>query len=435
MRKATDLRLRGISAARAGRLEEARTAFLESLDYDPHDASVFLWLAGIAHSKREAYQFLNRARRLDPDHPQLTQAAEGIYRHFAKHRQKPSPVGLQAAPVYPRPSFEEAIGAPRVRTITHIADGLLGRVANVYLRFTWRFFYVALLLVALVFFEALVMDLGRVGDLRSLPSAIPSAAGFTADYLKGLGRGDLGVIASRHPSVAGKPVVAELGRALPISLGLLAAALALAALVGLVLGIGAALRRATSFSGLLLFASVLGISTPSYFAAMLLIWFGVWLYSRTGVHFFPIAGFGWDAHLILPALVLAARPAATVTRLSCNALVEILEADYVRTATAKGLEPRLVLLRHVLRNAGVPILTTVGVSLRFSLAVLPIVEYIFSWPGIGLGLLTAIQAQDTTVVVGMTLPLVLLLVLVDLLLEVLYPLIDPRLRALEVGVA
>ncbi len=87
----------------------------------------------------------------------------------------------------------------------------------------------------------------------------------------------------------------------------------------------------------------------------------------------------------------------------------------------------------MLRNAGVPLLTTVGVSLRFSLAVLPIVEYIFNWPGIGLRLLTAIQGQDTTTVVGMTLPLVLLFVSINLLLEVLCPLVDPRLRALEVG--
>jgi len=433
MHRAADLRSKGISAARAGRLEEARAAFLESLEYDPHNASVFLWLAGIAPSEREAYQFLDRARRSDPAHPQLARAAEGIHRHFAQQRQKPSPVELLAAPVYPRPSFEELGGARRVHITPRLTGGLLGGVANVFLRFTWRLLSTALLLVTLVFFEALAMELGQEGNLQALPSAVPSAAGFTADYLKGLARGDLGVISSGHRAIAGTPVTDDLGRALPKSLGLLAFALTLAALVGLILGIVAAFRRASHFSGLLLFASVLGISTPSFFAAMLLIWFGVWLYRTTGTHFLPISGFGWDAHLILPALVLAARPAAAVTRLSNNVLVEILEADYVRTARAKGLDPRLVLLRHVLRNAGVPILTTVGVSLRFSLAVLPIVEYIFNWPGIGLRLLKSIEAQDTTAVVGMTLPLVLLFVLVNLLLEVLYPLVDPRLRASEVG--
>ena len=290
------------------------------------------------------------------------------------------------------------------------------------------------LLVALIFFVALAVDLGREGELRALPSAVPSAVDFTTDYLKGLTRGDLGVIASRYRSVQGTPVATELRRALPKSLGLLTAALALAALVGLTLGASASYQRATRLSKLLLLASVLGISTPSFCAAMLLIWFGVWLYQTTGAHLFPIHGFGWDAHLILPSLVLAARPAATMTRLSYNALVEILEADYIRTAVAKGLRPYLLLLRHVLRNAGVPLLTTVGVSLRFSLAVLPIVEYIFNWPGIGLRLLEAIHQQDTNTVVGMTLPLVLLFVLVNLILEVLYLLVDPRLRSSEAGV-
>jgi ABC-type dipeptide/oligopeptide/nickel transport system permease component len=304
-----------------------------------------------------------------------------------------------------------------------------------FLRITLRLLSIVLLVVALIFFEALVMDLGREGSLRALPSAVPSAADFTADYLKGLGRGDLGVIASSHRNLTGTPVVTELRSALPVSLGLLAVALVLAALLGLILGTGAALWRTSRFSGLLLFASVLGISTPSFFAAMLLVWFGVWLYRTTGAQLFPISGFGWDAHLILPALVLATRPAAAVTRLSNNIFVEILEADYVRTARSKGLDPELVFLRHVIRNAGVPILTTVGVSLRFSLASLPIVEYIFNWPGIGLRLLTAIQIQDTTAVVGMTLPLVLLFVLVNLLLEILYPLVDPRLRDSEIGSA
>ncbi len=301
------------------------------------------------------------------------------------------------------------------------------------LRFAGRLLSIPILLIALVFLVALAINLGQEGNLQALPSAVPSAAGFTADYLKSLARGDLGVIASGRRAIASTPVTTDLGRALPKSLGLLAFALTLAALVGLSLGIAAAFRRARRFSELLLFVSVLGTSTPSFFAAMLLIWLGVWLYQTTSRHIIPISGFGWDLHLLLPSLVLAARPAAAVTRLSYNALVEILESDYIRTATAKGLIPRLILLRHVLRNAGVPILTTVGVSLRFSLAALPIVEYIFNWPGIGLRLLKSIETQDTTAVIGMTLPLILLFVLVNLLLEILYPLVDPRLRASEVG--
>jgi peptide/nickel transport system permease protein/oligopeptide transport system permease protein len=196
----------------------------------------------------------------------------------------------------------------------------------------------------------------------------------------------------------------------------------------------AALQRRTPLSGFVLFLSTLGISTPSYFAAMLLIWFGVWLFEATGTHWFPIGGFGWDAHIILPALVLAARPAAAVTRLAYNALIETMDADYVRTAHSKGLAPRSVLVDHVLRNAGVPILTTIVVSLRFSLAVLPIVEFIFSWPGIGLALLTAIQVGDTVGTVGMISALALLFVVVNAFLGFLYPLLDPRLKTVTAGV-
>ena len=133
--------------------------------------------------------------------------------------------------------------------------------------------------------------------------------------------------------------------------------------------------------------------------------------------------------------MLAARPAASVTRLSYNTLVEILESDYIRTAQGKGLKRDVILWRHVLRNAGVPLLTTLGVSLRFSLAILPIVEFIFSWPGIGQALLDAMYLQDPTVVIGLVLPFAALFILVNLLLDLLYLRIDPRLRSSKAGAA
>jgi len=321
-----------------------------------------------------------------------------------------------------------AVPAQRARWLRRLAG-----VVSVLLHFIGRLLSTLVLLVALVFFVALAMDLGRAGGLPALSASVPAAAGFSVDYLANLAQGDLGVIAPSYPSAPAAPIASELARALPRSLGLLAVALVLAVLIGLPLGIGAGLRRKTRLSGLLVFLSVLGISTPSYFAAMLLIWFGVWLYRTTGADFIPIHGFGWDAHLILPALVLAARPAANVMRLGYNALVDILDADFVRTAHAKGLGPWVVLFRHVLRATGVPLLTTVAISLRFSLAILPIVEYIFNWSGVGQELLVAIQVQDTTTVIGMVLPLALLFVLVNLLLEALYLLVDPRLRVKEVG--
>jgi peptide/nickel transport system permease protein len=300
------------------------------------------------------------------------------------------------------------------------------------LRVLWKLLSVVILLITLTFFIALLVEMGSGGGLESLPAAIPVAVDFTVEYLTNLVRGDMGTMASPYRSVAGTRVTTELARALPKSLGLLAVSMALAIATGLYLGMTAARRRHTRLAGLLLFLSALGMSTPSYFVAMLLIWLGVWLFSVTGTRLFPIGGFGWDAHIILPALVLAAMPAAAVTRLSYNALVDILESDHVRTAHSKGLAPQLVMFDHVLRNAGVPILTTVVVSLRFSLAVLPIVEYIFSWPGIGLALLAAIQAGDTIAAVGMILILAMLFVLVNTIAELLYPTIDPRLQATKV---
>lgn len=294
-----------------------------------------------------------------------------------------------------------------------------------------RILSILVVVVGIVFVIALLVTLGQAEGRMPIQEALSTAARFTIEYLGRLMRGDLGVSTSRHTATAGRPMTQELGRTLPKSLGLLLMALLLATILGLPVGILAATRPGSHLTGLLIAISTLGISTPSYLAAMLLITLAVHLYTATGLSILPVHGFGWDTHLILPALVLSTRPLANVVRLTYSSLTDILAADYVRTAHGKGLGPWTVLLRHVLRNAAVPLLTTVGVSLRFSLAMLPIVEYIFSWPGIGARLLQALQASDTAVVVGLTLALALVFILVNLLLEILYRLADPRVSAGE----
>ena len=294
-----------------------------------------------------------------------------------------------------------------------------------------RILSIVALVAGIVFLVALLVTLGEAEGQMPLQEGLRTAAGFAVEYLGGLLHGDLGVATPRHAAAAATPVIEVLGRTLPKSLGLLLMALALATVAGLPVGILAATRRGSHLSGLLIALSTLGISTPSYFAAMLLITLAVRFYTTTGLRILPVHGFGWDTHLILPALVLSARPLANVVRLTYNSLTDILAADYVRTAHGKGLGPWTVLFRHVLRNGAVPLLTTVGVSLRFSLAILPIVEYIFTWPGIGERLLQALLASDTVVVVGLTLALALLFILVDLLLEISYRLVDPRVGAGE----
>jgi len=274
-----------------------------------------------------------------------------------------------------------------------------------------------LLLLALTLFVTLAMTLGVYGGISTFGDALPAVQ----ERL-------LGLPALLGP---GSELVEEMWLVLGRSMGLLLLGLVLGVTSGLLLGGWAAVKRRSRISVLIQTGAVLGISTPSYFAAMLLIWLVVWIYQRTDVRILPVFGFGWDLHMILPMLVLATRPLANMTRLTYAALVEIFDSDYVRTAHSKGVKPSGVFWKHVVRNAGIPLLTTAGVSFRFSLALLPVVEYIFSWPGIGLTLLEAAQGGEVERVVVMVLPLAVLFVVVNLVLEAVYPLVDPRLKSRE----
>jgi ABC-type dipeptide/oligopeptide/nickel transport system permease subunit len=211
------------------------------------------------------------------------------------------------------------------------------------------------------------------------------------------------------------------------SAGLLLASLGFATLFGILLGIGFALGRRRSGGFLVLF-SVLGVSTPSFLLAMLLWVLNIRIHQQFNISVLPSAGFGWDAHLIMPALVLAARPLAQIAQVTNVSLSAILQEDYIRTAHAKGLNKFWVYTRHALRNAFIPIITTLSTSLRFSLASLPVVEYFFAWPGVGLTLLDAINAGNSFLVTDLIVSLGLLFLLTNMLLGILYPLLEPRLR-------
>ena len=273
-------------------------------------------------------------------------------------------------------------------------------------------------LLILVFLVTFAGRLALGGGIQSFPNSIPDAVELTVEFLRSLSAGELSS-------------VEELPSLLPRSMGLLLIALSLGTGIGLILGGIAAIKRGSRLSTLLMSASVFVISTPSYVAGMFLIWSVVWFNKSTGIRILPTYGFGWDEHLIIPGLVLAARPMASMMRLSYSALMDILRSDYVRTAHSKGVHPHAVFIRHVLRNAGVPLLTTAGVSFRFSLAILPIVEYIISWHGIGMELLRSIQSGDLFRILVMVLPLAALFILVHMLLDFAYLFIDPRLRKVE----
>ena len=215
------------------------------------------------------------------------------------------------------------------------------------------------------------------------------------------------------------------------SAGLLFTSLCVAFIFGVVLGIIAAVSKRKVFSTLIVLLSTLGVSTPSFLLGMLFWVANIQVHRIFGIKVLPSAGFGWDSHLVLPALTLAMRPLAQIAQVTYVSLTDILQKDFIRTAFSKGLHPRVVYSRHALTNALIPILTTLGASLRFSLASLPVVELFFSWPGVGLTLLQAIDKGMSTFVIDLILSLGFSFLLVNLSIETLFPLIDPRLRSME----
>ena len=217
------------------------------------------------------------------------------------------------------------------------------------------------------------------------------------------------------------------------SAGLLLLALSIAAVLGVSLGIGAALLRRVRAAPLVLVVSVLGISTPSFLLAMLFWILDIRVYRWLGLDtaLLPPTGFGWDAHIVMPALVLATRPLAQIVQITYVSMSDVLGEDYIRTAQAKGLAWRVIVNRHALRNALIPILTTLGTSLRFSLASLPVVEYFFTWPGVGLALLQAIQLEISPLVTDLIVSFGFLFLLTNLALELIYQIVDPRLRGAQ----
>lgn len=227
-------------------------------------------------------------------------------------------------------------------------------------------------------------------------------------------------------NIAALQVISE---TLKASAGLLLLSLVLALVIGLPLGLIAALAKRRTSSALVMLFSVLGVSTPSFLFAMFLWVVNIWVHRTFDIAVLPSGGFGWDAHLIMPTIVLAMRPLAQIAQVTYVTMRDILGQDYIRTAHSKGLSWRMVRNVHALPNILIPILTTLGSSLRYSLASLPVVEVFFEWQGVGLMLLDAIQQGNAALVTDLILALGLFFLFVNLVIEFFFPLIDPRLRS------
>ena len=234
-----------------------------------------------------------------------------------------------------------------------------------------------------------------------------------------------------------KDVSQVLLEALPGTILLAVAAMLLATILGILLGVLAAVKQNTWMHTSSVFASVLGISAPSFFMGIVLAYlFGFVLSEYTGLHMTgslfsmdPFTGRQLQLrNLILPAITLGIRPLAIITQLTRSAMLDILDQDYIRTAYAKGLTQKTVIFRHALRNALNPVITAITGWFAELLAGAFFVEYIFGWKGIGKVTVDALEKLDFPVVMGSVLITATFFILVNILADLLYGIVDPRVR-------
>ncbi|HWR17765.1 MAG TPA: nickel ABC transporter permease [Terriglobales bacterium] len=238
------------------------------------------------------------------------------------------------------------------------------------------------------------------------------------NYWKGVVRGDLGQSIRFNQNV-GK-IIAE---RYPFTMRLTLASLLVAIVLSIPAGVRSARRRNRWDDRLLGFVSLLGLSFPNFaLGPVLILFFAIYL------GWLPVSGSGTMAHLVLPAITMGGALAAILTRMVRTAMLEELSQDYIRTARAKGLPERTVVYKHALRNAMIPVLTVIGLQFGALLAGAIVTETIFSWPGIGRLTVQAISNRDYYLVQGCILAIGLTYIAVNLLTDVLYSAVNPRIR-------
>lgn len=274
------------------------------------------------------------------------------------------------------------------------------------------------------------------------PVAVHSAADIEKKQLKGFfvgGENKLGIKLPylRRSYQTKKDVGEVLLEALPGTMVLALAAMCIATVIGILLGILAAVKQNTWLDTSSVFASVLGISAPSFFMGIVLAYLFGFVFSQyTGLHMTgslynidPFTGKDLQLkNLVLPAITLGIRPLAIITQLTRSSMLDVLDQDYIRTAYAKGLQKKMVIFRHALRNALNPVITAITGWFAELLAGAFFVEYIFGWKGIGKVTVDALEKLDFPVVMGSVLLTATFFILVNILADLLYGMVDPRVR-------
>jgi len=245
------------------------------------------------------------------------------------------------------------------------------------------------------------------------------------DYLGRILRGDFGV--SLRTS---RPVLPDIMQRLPLSFQLASFALVIATVIAIPLGIASAVRRNSAFDVAARIGGLLGLSMPNFWlGAMLILVFSRYLHISLG-QYVPVTRnpLGTLQSLYLPAIALGAAIAAILMRYVRSSLLEVLGHEYIRTARGKGLQSAVVMLRHALPNALIPVITVLGFQMGYLLGGTVIIEEIFALPGMGRLVLQAIFQRDYPVVQGVVLVIALLFVMTNLVVDLLYAWIDPRIR-------
>lgn len=235
-------------------------------------------------------------------------------------------------------------------------------------------------------------------------------------YTGGVLRGDLG-----RSYITQRPIIQDIRERFPKTLLLAGSAMLLASILGITIGVLSSRNPGGWFDRLSLGLAYLGISFPVYWVGLILI-----LIFAVTLKWLPPSGYGGIKYLILPALALGSRSIAFLARVTRSAMLDVLGSDFVRTARAKGLREQVVVMRHALRNALIPIVTVLGLDFGYYLTGSILTETIFSWPGIGRYVVNAIARRDLPAISGTVLFLSFVFVLVNLLTDLAYAKADPR---------
>ena len=220
-----------------------------------------------------------------------------------------------------------------------------------------------------------------------------------------------------------RPVTEIVAERLPATAELAAAAIMISIVFGIPMGIFAALRRNTAIDRGLMAVAFFGQSAPGFFIGIMLI-----LIFSMQLQILPSSGRGTWQHLLMPAIALSTYGVASLARLTRSATLEVLSKDYVRTARAKGLKESAVQMRHVLRNAAIPVITVLGLQVGLAISGSIVIETVFAWPGMGRLIIGAVSNRDYPVIQMAVLLIAVSVVTINFIIDILYGVIDPRIR-------